>query len=205
MGGVRTGTAGSTAAGPAGTRRTALTSGPAATGRRSGSNGSGSNGSGEITGRPVNNPGRPSNGNNQNNGNNGNNRNDGNNGNNRDNGNKKNKGNKGNRGHGGCQYPPSGAPQVVMTGPNHTHRGRTVTLNGKVSRNGCAIGSVRLGLYSSHDGATSWVQIRNGQIDAKGNFSFQVPSHALHYYQAVAAAGSGNSMSSSAILKLEIW
>jgi hypothetical protein len=170
--------------------------------------GSATSSGGEITGRPVSNPGRPQDppshpsnppgpenpGNGHNPDNSGNGTNNG----------HHNEGNRGN-GRGNCHYPPSGALQVAMTGPNHTHRGRTVTLTGKVRHNGCERTSVKLGLYSSHDGATQWVQIRHGQVDARGNFSFEVPSYATHYYQAVVAAGDGHGMSSSAILKLELW
>lgn len=117
-----------------------------------------------------------------------------------------NSGNNGGAGHhhpgGGCHYPPSSSPQVTLSGPNHTHAGRTVTLTGKVSLNGCAMSQVKLGLYSSHDGAVNWVMIRDGQLDKDGNFSFTVPSYATHYYQAVAAAGDGYTPASSNILPL---
>lgn len=105
---------------------------------------------------------------------------------------------------GGCHYPPSSSPQVTLSGPNHTHKGRTVTLTGKVSLNGCQMSQVKLGLYSSHDGASNWVMIRSGQVDKNGNFSFTVPSYATHHYQAVAAAGDGYSPSSSNILPLHL-
>ncbi len=104
----------------------------------------------------------------------------------------------------GCHYPPSSSPQVTLSGPNHTHQGRTVTLTGKVSLNGCQMSQVKLGLYSSHDGATNWVMIRAGQVDTNGNFTFTVPSYATHHYQAVAAAGDGYSPSSSNILPLHL-
>ncbi len=156
---------------------------------------------------------------NNNNGNNGTNVNHGNNGNN-NNGNNNNgrgdnhgrgdhNGRGDNHGRGGsnghrnhCHYPPSRSPQVTLSGPNRTRKGRTVTLTGKVTTNGCGMDSVKLGLYSSHDGKTNWVMIRDGEIDKKGNFSFQVPSHATHYYQAVVAAGNGYAVSSSEILPL---
>lgn len=104
----------------------------------------------------------------------------------------------------GCHYPPSKTHQVVLSGPNHTHRGRTVTLNGKVSHNGCSVGGVKVGLYSSHDGKTDWRLIQSAEVDSKGNYTFTVPSHRLHYYQSVAAAGRGEAPVASAILPLPL-
>jgi len=104
----------------------------------------------------------------------------------------------------GCHYPPSQTDQVVLGGPDHTRHGRTVTLSGRVTHNGCSAGGVKVGLYSSHDGKTDWRLIQTAEVDREGNYSFLVPSHRLHYYQSVAAAGRGQAPVASAILPLPL-
>ncbi len=118
-------------------------------------------------------------------------------------------GNAGNgRGHGygrGCHYPPNGAAQVVLEGPDHTHDGRTVTLTGHVTRNGCHVPRAAVGLYGSSDGRTGWTKIGETSTDREGAYSFDVPSYAEHHYQVVMAGErDGVDATASAVLRLRL-
>lgn len=106
----------------------------------------------------------------------------------------------GNHGGGhGCHYPPSRSHQVVLNAPSKS-RGRTLTLTGKVTHNGCGVSYAKVGLYSSHDGSTGWVLINKAKVGKDGSFSFQVSSKGSHYYQSVVAPDQGHDPAASGIV-----
>lgn len=110
-----------------------------------------------------------------------------------------NHGGGGNGGGQGCHYPPSRSHQVVLNAPSKS-RGRTLTLTGKVTHNGCGVSYAKVGLYSSHDGSTGWVLINKAKVGKDGSFSFQVSSKGSHYYQSVVAPDQGHDPAASGIV-----
>lgn len=103
----------------------------------------------------------------------------------------------------GCHYPANGTPSVVLSGPSHSHAGRTVTLNTTVTINKCGREGASAALWASKDNK-NWKQISAMTTGKDGKASFNYYARTNTLMRVMVAGGDGVAPGQSDIFKLEV-